>query len=67
MSAPPRLDPRYRLLDTWRGFACVIVVLHHAGFVFTGRGLGCGSRGSTVRRFVVGFITRWMWASRSSS
>ena len=54
MSAPPRLDPRYRLLDTWRGFACVIVVLHHAGFVFTPADLGGGSRVSAVRQFVCG-------------
>jgi peptidoglycan/LPS O-acetylase OafA/YrhL len=25
-------DPRYRLLDAWRGVACLIVVIYHAGF-----------------------------------
>ncbi|WP_422925248.1 acyltransferase family protein [Singulisphaera sp. PoT] len=28
----PGRDPRYRLLDAWRGLACLMVVLHHAGF-----------------------------------
>jgi peptidoglycan/LPS O-acetylase OafA/YrhL len=25
-------DPRYRTLDAWRGLACVMVVIHHAGY-----------------------------------
>jgi peptidoglycan/LPS O-acetylase OafA/YrhL len=25
-------DPRYRLLDAWRGLACLMVVIHHAGY-----------------------------------
>lgn len=28
-----RRDPRYRSLDIWRGVACLMVVLHHAGFL----------------------------------
>ncbi len=36
MPSPPRHNPRYRLLDAWRGFACLIVVLHHSGFVLFG-------------------------------
>lgn len=28
----PVRDTRYRLLDVWRGVACMMVVLHHAGF-----------------------------------
>ena len=27
-----RTGDRYRLLDAWRGVACLMVVLHHAGF-----------------------------------
>lgn len=29
--SPPH-DPRYQALDAWRGVACLMVVLHHAGF-----------------------------------
>lgn len=29
---PETCDPRYRLLDAWRGVACLIVVVYHAGF-----------------------------------
>jgi len=25
-------DPRYRMLDAWRGLACLMVVVHHAGY-----------------------------------
>ncbi len=25
-------ETRYRLLDAWRGVACLIVVVYHAGF-----------------------------------
>jgi peptidoglycan/LPS O-acetylase OafA/YrhL len=25
-------NPRYRLLDAWRGLACLMVVVHHAGY-----------------------------------
>jgi peptidoglycan/LPS O-acetylase OafA/YrhL len=32
MLPPLERDPRYRLLDVWRGVACLMVVLHHAGF-----------------------------------
>lgn len=28
----PTLDARYRLLDAWRGVACLLVVVYHAGF-----------------------------------
>jgi len=30
--SPLRRNPRYHLLDVWRGVACLMVVLHHAGF-----------------------------------
>lgn len=29
--APAVWDPRYRMLDCWRGLACLMVVVHHAG------------------------------------
>ncbi len=32
MPPPPGHDPRYESLDAWRGVACLMVVLHHAGF-----------------------------------
>ena len=49
MPTPPRLAPRYRLLDAWRGFACLIVVLHHAGFVLVGTNRSDpGSWGATL-------------------
>jgi peptidoglycan/LPS O-acetylase OafA/YrhL len=32
MIPPLERDPRYRLLDVWRGVACLLVVVHHAGF-----------------------------------
>ncbi len=32
MPPPPGRDPRYELLDAWRGAACLMVIVHHAGF-----------------------------------
>ncbi|SIO66120.1 Peptidoglycan/LPS O-acetylase OafA/YrhL, contains acyltransferase and SGNH-hydrolase domains [Singulisphaera sp. GP187] len=32
MLLPLERNPRYQLLDVWRGLACLMVVLHHAGF-----------------------------------
>lgn len=32
MDDSPSRDPRYVSLDLWRGVACLMVVLHHAGF-----------------------------------
>ena len=38
MPSPPRFPPRYQLLDSWRGLACLVVVLHHAGYFLLIRG-----------------------------
>lgn len=59
MPPPLRLDPRYRLLDSWRGLACVIVVLHHAGFLFTPSDVTVGLAPSPARGLVVGLYRRF--------
>ncbi len=53
---PPRSNPRYKALDVFRGLACVMVVLHHTGFVVLesdviGTGMEHG-----LRRAVVSFL-----------
>jgi peptidoglycan/LPS O-acetylase OafA/YrhL len=52
---PPLLrDPRYRMLDAWRGVACLLVVVHHAGFAVTGD-LGSGGVAEEGVRRTVAF------------
>ena len=59
MSAPPaRLAPRYPLLDTWRGLACVIVVLHHAGYLLNWSDATVGASISDLRWCVVTLFRR---------
>ena len=59
MSPPPRLDPRYRLLDAWRGFACLAVVLHHAGFVVIPREVRSPTGGLSLQAWV---MSLYEWA-----
>lgn len=60
MIPPLDRDPRYRLLDVWRGVACLMVVLHHAGFaVILDAGTGPGnSPGSGLRTAIASFFWR---------
>jgi len=46
---PPRFDPRYPLLDACRGFACLIVVGHHSGFLIQRFEAQVGATFSTPR------------------
>ena len=52
MPPPPGHDPRYEMLDVWRGVACLMVVLHHSGFAIV---LG-DSDSSWVRRAILDFV-----------
>jgi peptidoglycan/LPS O-acetylase OafA/YrhL len=52
MIPDPQRNPRYPMLDLWRGVACLMVVLHHSGFA-----LGKGeAEGSPLRLAVVWFV-----------
>ena len=43
---------RYQTLDAWRGLACLMVVVHHAGFAVNGGDVGSG----WLRWSIVGFV-----------
>ena len=58
MPSPPTLDPRYRLLDAWRGLACLMIVLYHAGFVLFGDGVHPKNWSATLERAVGIFYQR---------
>jgi peptidoglycan/LPS O-acetylase OafA/YrhL len=56
-------DPRYRMLDVWRGLACLMIVVHHAGYALesdaemAGSSLGAWTACvliAVVRRFKLG-------------
>jgi peptidoglycan/LPS O-acetylase OafA/YrhL len=49
---------RYRLLDAWRGVACLMVVLHHAGFAVMFDAPSGADVGSRLARGVVEFLWR---------
>jgi peptidoglycan/LPS O-acetylase OafA/YrhL len=56
---PPLVrDPRYRLLDVWRGVACLMVVLHHAGFAVVFDTGGSTGLDAWLRRGVAGILWR---------
>src|SRR4051812_3549441 len=58
MDTPPPLqrNPRYKAIDAFRGLACVLVVLHHTGFVLAeDDALGLGP-GGWLRRAVVAAV-----------
>lgn len=64
MVPPLERDPRYRTLDVWRGIACLLVVLHHAGFVLLWQDVeveaGDGSTGlePSLRWWIVAALRR---------
>ncbi len=51
-------NPHYRLLDVWRGVACLMVVLHHAGFAVIFESTGATGLESWLRWLVVGVLWR---------
>ena len=59
MIPPPVCDPRYHSLDAWRGVACVMVVLHHAGFALGG-GETQGALTVSQARWAVVWLLRQM-------
>jgi peptidoglycan/LPS O-acetylase OafA/YrhL len=58
MDPPLERDPRYRLLDTWRGVACLMVVLHHAGFAVVLDLVSGDGWESWLREGVIGLLWR---------
>lgn len=48
-------DPRYRALDAWRGLACLLVVVHHAGYA-----LGWSEAGGLWGRWLAVLAVRRM-------
>lgn len=59
MIPPLERNPRYHLLDVWRGIACLMVVLHHAGFaVMFDSETGAGGLPGWLRWGVVAFLWR---------
>ncbi len=59
MPPSPGRDPRYELLDVWRGVACLMVVLHHAGFALRWGDAATLSGVDRARWLAVGLV-RWM-------
>ena len=57
-ASPLVRDPRYRSLDLWRGLACLMVVVHHAGFIVDGRDLSPLTNDHAWRALAVGFFKR---------
>ena len=55
-TSPLLNHPRYASLDLWRGVACLMVVLHHAGFIVDGGDLTPSQPDYAARTFVVGFF-----------
>lgn len=51
-------DDRYRLLDAWRGVACLMVVLHHAGFAVMFDAPAGDGPAARLGRGLVGFLWR---------
>ena len=56
MFDPSGHPPRYRLLDAWRGVACLMVVIHHSGFCLNWLEASSTDTGSPARRLAVGFV-----------
>ena len=51
-------DTRYRLLDVFRGVACLMVVLHHAGFAVVLDATKVGGVDGWFRRAAIGLLWR---------
>jgi peptidoglycan/LPS O-acetylase OafA/YrhL len=58
MLTPLAGNPRYRLLDVWRGVACLMVVLHHAGFAVVFEPTSGSGAEAWLRWAVVGTLWR---------
>ncbi len=52
--SPGAYDARYRLLDVWRGLACVMIAIHHAGYALE----WSQAEGSWSRWLAVLFVRR---------
>jgi peptidoglycan/LPS O-acetylase OafA/YrhL len=53
-----RPDSRYDLIDVWRGVACLMVVLHHAGFAVVNAQVEQGGLDGWLRRAVIAVLWR---------
>lgn len=53
-AARGEVNPRYQMLDVWRGLACLMVVVHHAGYALH----WSDASGSTLRWWVVYVMER---------
>ncbi|WP_422930223.1 acyltransferase family protein [Singulisphaera sp. PoT] len=49
-------ESRYRLLDHWRGVACLMVVLHHAGLGLVAEASASSGSDAWLKRLVGGFF-----------
>ena len=58
MLPPLANNPRYRLLDVWRGVACLMVVLHHAGFAVMFESATGSPLEAWLKYAIVGFLWR---------
>lgn len=58
MPTPSKFPPRYLLLDSWRGLACVLVALHHAGFLIQMSEAEGSSWESTLQGWAVALYRR---------
>ena len=56
-SARAEANPRYQMLDVWRGLACLMVVVHHAGYALLWSDVGT-HEGSTLRWWIVWGVNR---------
>src|SRR5579872_6079464 len=50
-------NPRYQMLDVWRGLACLMVVVHHAGYALLWSDVGTHAD-STLRWWIVYAVNR---------
>ncbi len=58
MIPPLQRNPRYHMLDIWRGVACLMVVLHHAGFALTWTDTDVEGIEGWLRWGIVAFLRR---------
>jgi peptidoglycan/LPS O-acetylase OafA/YrhL len=60
MSTGPGYKPRYDSLDSWRGVACLMVVVHHSGFYCLSWSETMGSSVEAWARWLIVSLFHWM-------